>query len=268
MKFSADLEIGKLLNLFIANEYFAWKQYFMAKVVANGKALKYANSVFSDNGNEELDEHFKELVDYAQSINVDVEINPKQMCDNTSAPYIDLDSVESTKDLVKILIDAEKQAIDEYEDASDGNAAKDYPSLRLMFAEMAKDERLHLKELEDLMSNIDSESEMKTKSNKKETSDKNAEDKDSEEKTVDDDSENEDKDEKDDVENEKSSERKIGKDFDLSKDFKKSSSNTTKDEKKSKDEEDEEDDDNDSKVNESIVGSYLSCEQMLFEAFN
>ena len=285
MEFSADLDIEKLLNLFIANEYFAWKQYFMAKVVAKGDSLKYSNSVFSENGNEELDEHFKELVDYAQSLDIDVEINPNQMEKNASTPYKDLKSSQSTKELVKILIDDEKRAIDEYEKASEGNVAKEYPSLRFMFAEMAKDERLHLKELVDLLSDIDANE--KTSSTKKDEHSKNDEDdkkveldadkSDKEEKNddkkenVDSKEESSDKKESDKDENEeqseddeeldkdenpKTKERKIGKDFDMAKAFK-DASKSKKDKK----------DDNDESVNESVVGRYFNCEQIMNEAF-
>lgn len=285
MEFSADLDIEKLLNLFIANEYFAWKQYFMAKVVAKGDSLKYSNSVFSENGNEELDEHFKELVDYAQSLDIDVEINPNQMEKNASAPYKDLKSSQSTKELVKILIDDEKRAIDEYEKASEGNAAKEYPSLRFMFAEMAKDERLHLKELVDLLSDIDANE--KTSSTKKDEHSKNDEDdkkveldadkSDKEEKNDDkkenvdskeessdkkesdkdeNDEQSEDDEELDKDENPKTKERKIGKDFDMAKAFK-DASKSKKDKK----------DDNDESVNESVVGRYFNCEQIMNEAF-
>ena len=288
MKFSADLEIEKMLNMFIANEFFAWQQYFMAKVVAKGASLDYSDSVFSSNGNEEIDDHFRELVDYAQSMGFDPEINPKQMSDNTSSPYRDLKLSQSTRELVELLIEEEKQAIEEYEAAAKGKAAEEQPSFRFLISELAKDERVHLKDLEDLLSSIsdseksktptkdddsedktdDEESDEKdsTKDDEKEDDEKDDEkdDEESDEKdsTKDDEKEDDEKDDDSEEEDEekrspKKTERKIGKPYDLAKDFKEASKKAKK----------KDDDDSDNTVNESVIGSFLDCETLLTEAF-
>ena len=270
MKFSADLEIEKMLNMFIANEFFAWQQYFMAKVVAKGASLDYSDSVFSSNGNEEIDDHFRELVDYAQSMGFDPEINPKQMSDNTSSPYRDLKLSQSTRELVELLIEEEKQAIEEYEAAAKGKAAEEQPSFRFLISELAKDERVHLKDLEDLLSSISDSEKSKTPTKDDDSEDK-TDDEESDEKdsTKDDEKEDDEKDstkddeKEDDSENEdeekhspKKTERKIGKPYDLAKDFKEASKKAKK-----------EDADDDDTVNESVIGSFLDCETLLTEAF-
>ena len=283
MKFSADLEIEKMLNMFIANEFFAWQQYFMAKVVAKGASLDYSDSVFSSNGNEEIDDHFRELVDYAQSMGFDPEINPKQMSDNTSSPYRDLKLSQSTRELVELLIEEEKQAIEEYEAAAKGKAAEEQPSFRFLISELAKDERVHLKDLEDLLSSIsdseksktptkDDDSEDKTddeESDEKDSTKDDEKEDDEKDSTKDDEKEDDEKDstkddeKEDDSENEdeekhspKKTERKIGKPYDLAKDFKEASKKAKK-----------EDADDDDTVNESVIGSFLDCETLLTEAF-
>lgn len=267
MKFSADLGIEKMLNMFIANEFFAWQQYFMAKVVAKGASLDYSDSVFSSNGNEEIDDHFRELVEYAQSMGFDPEINPKQMSDNTSSPYRDLELSQSTRELVELLIEEEKQAIEEYESSAKGKAAEEQPSFRFLLSELAKDERVHLKDLEDLLSSID-DSEKSATSTKDDDSEDDTDDEESDEKDAskDDKKKDDDKDEKDDDSEDedeekrspKKTERKIGKPYDLAKDFKEAS-------KKAKAKDD--DDDDDDTVNESVIGSFLDCETLLTEAF-
>ncbi len=259
MKFSADLGVEKLLNLFIANEFFAWQQYFMAKVVAKGKSLDYSGNVFTDNKNEELYDHFKELVEYAQSMGFDPEVNPKQMEENASAPYRELKLSQSTKELTELLIDEEKQAIEEYEEAAKGKAAKENPSLKVLFSELAKDERGHLRDLEDLLSSIEEDS-SKPKTDKKDDSD-------DEDDGEDDEVEKDSSDDEDEDEKETKSERKIGKDYDLAKDFKEASKKAKGSSKKKKDEDSEDDEDDEDAVNESVIGSYLNCEEFLFEAF-
>lgn len=268
MKFSADLDAESILNLFIANEFFAWQQYFLARVVAKGKSLKYAEGVFADNGNEELDDHFKELVEYAQSMGFDPEVNPKQMEKNTSSPYRELDLSQPTKELVIMLIDEEKQAIDEYEAAAKGKATKEHPSLCFMFSEFAKDERVHLKELEDLLGDIESESGVDKPVAKIAKDEKDSEDKDEksdndedDEKSEDDKKESdEDDDDEDNAKDKK--ERKIGKDFDFAKDFK----NAGKKKDEDKENEDDKDDEKGGSINESVIGTYAICEHLLSEA--
>ena len=263
MKFSADLGVEKLLNLFIANEFFAWQQYFLAKVVAKGKSLDYSGNVFTDNKNEELYDHFKELVEYAQSMGFDPEVNPKQMEENASAPYRELKLSQSTKELTELLIDEEKQAIEEYEEAAKGKAAKENPSLKFLFSEIAKDERSHLRDLEDLLSSIEEDS-SKPKSDKKDDSDDEDDEEEEEDEgekgSLDDKDEDEDEDED---EKETKSERKIGKDYDLAKDFKVASKKS----KGSSEKKDDDDDEDGDSVNESVIGSYLNCEEFLCEAF-
>lgn len=285
MKFSPDLETEKILNLFIANEFFAWQQYFMARVVAKGKSLNYSDDVFADNGNEELDEHFKELVEYAQSMGIDPEVNPKRMEENASAPYRELDLSKPTGELVKLLIDEERQAIDEYESAAKGSAAEDQPSLKFLFSEIAKDERLHLKELEDLLGSISPDAKAAKPSVKKDE-EKSEDAKDADDVKADEDGEKKDEDkaekpeededgneegkDKDAEDKPKKSERKIGKVFDMAKAFKDASKKekAEKDEKKDDDVEESEEDESDEPVNECFGGKFIRCTDMFSEAFS
>lgn len=142
------------LNTYIADEYFAALQYKMAKVVAQGKALDYADSVFEDNEEDE-EEHFNEIVTFAQSLKIPVKVNPDEMKNNCTTPYVDVVDGDTTAQLVSILIAAEKSAIKGYTiGLSNETITKEHPELIQFLGEKLNDERTHLKELEDLESNI------------------------------------------------------------------------------------------------------------------
>lgn len=155
MEITTNSSLAETLNAFIADEHLAAIQYKMAKVVAKGKALNFADKVFHDNGDEE-DEHFDELVEYAQSLNIPVQVNPSQIEANCTTPFVDVTDGDSTAQLVSILISAEKRAIEGYETAlKNTGIISDHPELTQFFGEILNDERGHLKELEDVKSNID-----------------------------------------------------------------------------------------------------------------
>lgn len=155
MEITSNSTLEETLNAFIADEHIASTQYKMAKVVAKGKALNFADKIFGENGDEE-DEHFDELVTYAQSLNIPVQVNPSQMEANCTTPFVDITDGDSTAQLVQILISAEKKAIGGYETALRNEAIiAEHPELTQFFGELLNDERGHLKELEDVMSNIE-----------------------------------------------------------------------------------------------------------------
>ena len=155
MEITSNSSLEETLNAFIADEHIASTQYKMAKAVAKGKALNFANKVFDDNGDEE-DEHFDELVTYAQSLGLPVQVNPSQMEVNCTTPFVDMTDGDSTAQLVAILISAEKKAIQGYETALRNTAiVAQHPELLQFFGELLNDERRHLKELDDVLSNIE-----------------------------------------------------------------------------------------------------------------
>ena len=155
MEITTNSSLAETLNAFIADEHLAAIQYKMAKVVAKGKALNFANKIFDDNGDEE-DEHFDELVEYAQSLNIPVQVNPSQIEVNCTTPFVDVSDGDSTAQLVSILISAEKKAIEGYETAlKNTGIISDHPELTQFFGEILNDERGHLKELEDVKSSIE-----------------------------------------------------------------------------------------------------------------
>ena len=158
MEITKNSTLEETLNAFIADEHIASTQYKMAKVVAKGKALDFSNKIFDENGDEE-DEHFDELVTYAQSLNIPVQVNPSQMEINCTTPFVDMTDGDSTAQLVSILISAEKKAISGYETAlRNSSITSEHPELIQFFGELLNDERGHLKELEDVMSSIEGSS--------------------------------------------------------------------------------------------------------------
>lgn len=155
MEITTNSTLEETLNAFIADEHIASVQYKMAKVAAKGKALNFANKIFDDNGDEE-EEHFDELVTYAQSLNIPVQVNPSQMDVNCTTPFVDITDGDNTAQLVSILINAEKKAIEGYGTAlKNESIISEHPELVHVFGELLNDERGHLKELEDVMSNIE-----------------------------------------------------------------------------------------------------------------
>lgn len=155
MEITINSSLAETLNAFIADEHIASVQYKMARVVARGSALHFADKIFDENGEEE-EEHFDELVTYAQSLNIPVQVNPSQMEINCTTPFVDMNDGDSTMQIVAILISAEKKAIEGYETAlRNTTIINGHPELTQFFGELLNDERGHLKELEDVKSNIE-----------------------------------------------------------------------------------------------------------------
>lgn len=163
MEITSNSSLEETLNAFIADEHIASVQYKMARVVAKGKALHFADKIFDENGDEE-DEHFDEIVTYAQSLNIPVQVNPSQMETNCTTPFVDMTDGDSTAQIVSILISAEKKAINGYETAlRNEGIIREHPELTQFFGELLNDERGHLKELEDVLSTIDGDSGVEVK---------------------------------------------------------------------------------------------------------
>ena len=148
-------ELEDLLNSLLGDEYNAWKQYTMMVIAAKGKSLARVEEVFKNAGNEEMYDHFENLYKWMQSVEMLPMNDPEELDKACKCPYVKIAREQDTASLVKIAIEAEEAAILAYQTALDLDSVKTYPDLVYLLSEFLKDERGHLRELQDVQSQIE-----------------------------------------------------------------------------------------------------------------
>lgn len=154
MKFK-DNSLSGIIRSLVADEFLAWTSYYFYEIISQGKALNYTNKIFEENGKDELEDHYHKLVNWMQSNHIPVPTGLSEMQDICNTQYHALQDPSNTTDLVDQMITAEKEAIDAYVQAMKEPAVLEYPDLVIMLGEICNDEREHLKNLDDVKSNID-----------------------------------------------------------------------------------------------------------------
>lgn len=144
-----------LLNSLLGDEYNAWKQYTMMTMAAKGKSLARVEEVFKNAGNEEMYDHFENLYKWMQSAGMPPMNDPEELDAACKCPYVKIQREQDTESLVKIAVEAEQAAISAYEKALELKSVKAYPDLVYLLSEFLKDERGHLRELQDVQSQIE-----------------------------------------------------------------------------------------------------------------
>jgi len=146
-KYKVGKSLADKLNSILADEFLAFVTYEMCEVAMVGKKQNLLERISGDNGYDELNHHFKELYRWMQSNGLAVVTSLSEMQKITNCTKFVIEDGMKTSEIVDILIKSEKEAIGVYESVLDEKEVK--YDLNTMLAGFLKDEREHLKKLED-----------------------------------------------------------------------------------------------------------------------
>ena len=138
-------ELADRLNSILADEFLAAEFYRLAELAMKGNKQHRLSEIADENGEDELEDHFKNLSEWMQSKGIRVVTNHDEMLDITNGSVFTVEDGDSTKDIVDKLIQSEEEAIEAYEDLIPDTDL----DLRVMLCGFLKDEREHLKALTD-----------------------------------------------------------------------------------------------------------------------
>jgi ferritin-like protein len=138
-------ELADRLNSILADEFLAAEFYRLAELAMKGNKQHRLSEIADENGEDELEDHFKNLSEWMQSKGIRVVTNHDEMLDITGATVFTVEDGDSTKDIVDKLIQSEEEAIEAYENLIPETDL----DLRVMLCGFLKDEREHLKALQD-----------------------------------------------------------------------------------------------------------------------
>lgn len=138
-------DLADRLNSILADEFLAAEFYKLAELAMKGNKQHRLSEIADENGEDELEDHFKNLSEWMQSKGIRVVTNHDEMLDITNGSVFTVEDGDSTSDIVDKLIQSEEEAIEAYE-----NLIPDTDlDLRVMLCGFLKDEREHLKALTD-----------------------------------------------------------------------------------------------------------------------
>jgi ferritin-like protein len=138
-------DLANRLNSILADEFLAAEFYRLAELAMKGNKQHRLSEIADENGEDELEDHFKNLSEWMQSKGIKVVTNHDEMLDITNATVFTVEDGDSTSDIVDKLIQSEEEAIEAYE-----NLIPDTDlDLHTMLCGFLKDEREHLKALTD-----------------------------------------------------------------------------------------------------------------------
>lgn len=138
-------DLAKRLNSILADEFLAAEAYRLAIVAMKGNKQHRLEEIAEKNGEDELEDHFKNLSDWMQSKNIKVVTDTDEMKEITNGTVLKFTDGMSTTEIVDKLILSEEEAIAVYEDTIPHTEL----DLNTMLCGFLKDEREHLKELVD-----------------------------------------------------------------------------------------------------------------------
>ena len=138
-------ELADRLNSILADEFLAAEFYRLAELAMKGNKQHRLSEIADENGEDELEDHFKNLSEWMQSKGIRVVTNHDEMLDITGATVFTVEDGDSTKDIVDKLIQSEEEAIEAYEELIPDTDL----DLHTMLCGFLKDEREHLKALTD-----------------------------------------------------------------------------------------------------------------------
>ena len=138
-------ELADRLNSILADEFLASEAYRLAIVAMKGNKQHRLEEIAEKNGEDELEDHFKNLSDWMQSKNIKVVTDTDEMKRITNGTILKFTDGMSTKEIIDKLILSEEEAIAVYEDTIPHTEL----DLSVMLCGFLHDERQHLKELVD-----------------------------------------------------------------------------------------------------------------------
>ena len=138
-------ELEKRLNSLLADEFLASEAYRLAIVAMKGNKQHRLEEIAEKNGEDELEDHFKNLYEWMQSKGIKVVTDRDEMAQITNGTILKFTDGMSTREILDQLVLSEEEAIDIYEDTIPHTEL----DLNTMLCGFLKDEREHLKELMD-----------------------------------------------------------------------------------------------------------------------
>ena len=138
-------ELADKLNSILADEFLASNFYRLAELAMKGKKQHLLTELAKENGEDELEDHFKNLSEWMQSKGLRVVTNYDEMLDITNGTVFTVEDGDSTLEVVDKLIKSEEEAIEAYENLIPETDL----DLHTMLCGFLKDEREHLKALQD-----------------------------------------------------------------------------------------------------------------------
>lgn len=148
-------ELVDELNSIVAEEYLAFQAYKMAEVAMRGKKQHLLVELSKENGKDELDDHFENLVNWMQSKGIEVVTEIDDMRKLSKCSEFTFKDGDSTRKIIEDLILSEEEAIAHYEEVLERGDVK--YDLQTMLAGFLKDEREHLKKLVDIRNEMTDE---------------------------------------------------------------------------------------------------------------
>ena len=145
-------ELADKLNSIVADEFLAYITYKMCEVAMVGNKQHNLTEIANENGVDELEDHFKNLVVWMQSKGIKVVTSVDEMLKITNCTKFTVTDGMKTSEVVDILIKSEQEAIEVYEKTLDDESVK--YDLRTMLSGFLQDEREHLKKLTDIRSEM------------------------------------------------------------------------------------------------------------------
>ena len=143
-------ELAQRLRSLLADEFLAAEAYRLAIVAMKGNKQHILEEIAEKNGEDELEDHFKNLSEWMQSKGIKVVTDTDEMKEITNGTILKFTDGMSTKEIVDQLILSEEEAIDIYEDTIPHTEL----DLNTMLCGFLKDEREHLKELTDCLNEM------------------------------------------------------------------------------------------------------------------
>ena len=147
-KYEVPSKLADRLKSIVADEFLAYITYKMCQVAMKGNKQHRLTEISESNGIDELDDHFKNLVDWMQSNGIKVVTSVDEMSKITNCTKFTVTDGMKTSEVVDILIKSEEEAISVYEKTLDDADVK--YDLRTMLSGFLQDEREHLKKLTDV----------------------------------------------------------------------------------------------------------------------
>lgn len=144
-------ELVEMLNSVLADEWLANRFYILCTVAMKGSKQCELDDVAKENAFDELDDHYTNLYKWMQSKGIPVVTSPSEYEEITNCTKFVVEDGESTRSVIKKLIQSEEEAIDVYEDLIPETEL----DLNTMLCGFLKDEREHLKKLNDILDDMD-----------------------------------------------------------------------------------------------------------------
>lgn len=146
-------DLASKLNSVLADEFLASIFYRLSIVAMKGCKQHELEELAKENGEDELEDHYKNLYEWMQSKGIKVVTDVSEYENITNCTKLGVEDGESTASIIDKLILSENEAIDCYESLIPETEL----DLNTMLCGFLKDEREHLKKLEDIKNEMEDE---------------------------------------------------------------------------------------------------------------